>query len=138
LVSQQVINWTHSDRRRRIEIPVGVAYGSDPKRVMAVLLEVMHANPDILSEPEPYVLFTGFGNSSLDFEVRAWTNEFALFQIVRSALCVGFEAALRDAGIEIPFPQRDLHIRSVRAALPTDRAAQAPPDPDAGDREAEA
>ena len=138
LVSQQVINWTHSDRRRRIEIPVGVAYGSDPKRVMAVLLEVMQANPDILSEPEPYVLFTGFGNSSLDFEVRAWTNEFALFQIVRSALCVGFEAALRDAGIEIPFPQRDLHIRSVRAALPTDRAAQAPPDPDAGDREAEA
>jgi small-conductance mechanosensitive channel len=116
LVSEQVINWTHSNRRRRLEIPVGVAYGSDPKRVMAVLLEVMEANPGILPDPEPYVLFTGFGDSSLNFEGRAWTDEFDLFQRVRSELCVGFEEALRQAGIQIPFPQRDLHIRSLPAA----------------------
>jgi len=81
-----------------------------------VLLEVMKANPRILPEPEPYVLFTGFGDSSLNFEGRAWTDEFDLFQRVRSELCVGFEASLREAGIQIPFPQRDLHIRSLPAA----------------------
>ena len=113
LVSEQVINWTHSDRRRRMEIPVGVAYGSKPKQVIELLLETSKANPDVLDEPEPFVLFMGFGDSSLDFEVRAWTDRFEFFQRVRSELCVAFEASLRAAGIQIPFPQRDLHIRSV-------------------------
>lgn len=131
LVSEQVINWTHSDRRRRMEIPVGVAYGSDPKQVMAVLLEAMKANPDILPEPEPYVLFLGFGDSSLDFEVRAWTGKFEFFLRVRSELCVGFEASLREAGIQIPFPQRDLHIRSVSTAQADAPAAR--PDPGRAD-----
>ncbi len=119
LVSEEVINWTHSNRRRRLEVPVGVAYGSDPKRVMAVLLEAMKANPRILPDPEPYVLFTGFGDSALNFEGRAWTDEFDLFQRVRSELCVGFEGALREAGIQIPFPQRDLHIQSLPGAQPS-------------------
>jgi small-conductance mechanosensitive channel len=66
----------------------------------------------------------GFGDSSLDFEVRAWTGRFEFFQRVRSALCVEFESALRAAGIQIPFPQRDLHIRSVTAAQ-----TDAPPTP---------
>jgi len=115
LVSQQVINWTHSDQRRRLEIPVGVAYGTNPKRVMSILLEVMKAHSDVLEEPEPYVLFKGFGDSSLDFEVRGWTDQFDFYQRVRSDLCVQFESALGVAGIQIPFPQRDLHIRSVTA-----------------------
>ncbi|HEY5657274.1 MAG TPA: mechanosensitive ion channel domain-containing protein [Myxococcota bacterium] len=128
LVSEQVINWTHSDRRRRIEIPVGVAYGSNPKRVMEVLLEVARGNANVMRDPEPYILFMGFGDSSLDFEVRAWTQEFDFFQRVRSELCVGFEAALREAGIVIPFPQRDLHIRSVAASQGEAAAPQpAPP-----------
>jgi small-conductance mechanosensitive channel len=112
LVSEQVTNWTHSDHRRRIEIPVGVAYGSRPERVMAVLLEVAKAHPHILPGPEPETLFTGFGDSSLDFELRAWTNQFDSFLRVRSDLCVGIEAALAEAGITIPFPQRDLHIKT--------------------------
>jgi small-conductance mechanosensitive channel len=127
LVSEQVINWTHSDRRRRMEIPVGVAYGSDPKQVMDVLLETSKANPDVLQEPEPYVLFMGFGDSSLDFEVRAWTGNFDFFLRVRSELCVAFEASLRAVGIQIPFPQRDLHIRSVSTAQADATATR--PDP---------
>ncbi|MCZ6713872.1 MAG: mechanosensitive ion channel [Deltaproteobacteria bacterium] len=112
LISEQVTNWTHSDHRRRIEIPVGVAYGSRPERVMAVLLEVAKSHPQILPGPEPEILFTGFGDSSLDFELRAWTNQFDSFLRVRSDLCVGIEAALAEAGITIPFPQRDLHIKT--------------------------
>ena len=85
-------------------------------QVMAVLLEAAKGNPDVLQDPEPFVLFMGFGDSSLDFEVRAWTGKFEFFQRVRSELCVEFEASLRAAGIQIPFPQRDLHIRSVATA----------------------
>jgi small-conductance mechanosensitive channel len=148
LVSAQVINWTHSDQRRRLEIPVGVAYGTTPKRVIEVLLEVMNADSDLLTDPEPYVLFTGFGESSLDFEARAWTDKFDAFLRVRSKLCVDIEAALGVAGITIPFPQRDLHIRSVTAGETSESAvakskptktsqsevpaADSPPDGDAG------
>jgi small-conductance mechanosensitive channel len=124
LISERVINWTHSDRLRRVDLPIGVAYGSDPKRVIAVLLEVAKSHPDVLSSPEPTVLFMGFGESSLDFELRAWTDEFQSFLDVRSSLGVGALEALRRAGIEIPFPQRDLHIRSV--AAPASATARAP------------
>jgi small-conductance mechanosensitive channel len=133
LVSAQVVNWTLSDRRRRMEIPVGVAYGSNPQQVMTLLLETTKANPEVLEDPEPYVLFMGFGASSLDFEVRAWTGRFELFQRVRSALCVEFESALRAANIQIPFPQRDLHIRSVSTAQVSESAARSGPTEAASD-----
>jgi small-conductance mechanosensitive channel len=121
LVSGQVTNWTHSDRRRRLEIPVGVSYGSDPQKVMAVLLEVAKTDDRLLTDPGPYVLFMGFGESSLDFELRAWTIEFDSFLSIRSGLCVAVEAALRAEGITIPFPQRDLHVKTVAAvATPAD------------------
>jgi small-conductance mechanosensitive channel len=126
LVSGQVTNWTHSDRRRRMEIPVGVAYGSDPKKVMAVLLEVAKVDERLLSDPEPYVLFMGFGESSLDFELRAWTVEFDSFLSVRSGLCVAVESALRAEGITIPFPQRDLHVKTI-AAGGAPKESPAPP-----------
>jgi small-conductance mechanosensitive channel len=133
LVSAQVVNWTLSDRRRRMEIPVGVAYGSDTQRVMTLLVEATKANPDVLEDPEPYILFLGFGASSLDFEVRAWTGKFEFFQRVRSALCVEFESVLRAAGIQIPFPQRDLHIRSVSTAQVGESAARSGPTEAASD-----
>jgi small-conductance mechanosensitive channel len=134
LVSGQVTNWTHSDRRRRMEIPVGVAYGSDPQKVMAVLLEVAKADDRLLADPEPYVLFMGFGESSLDFELRAWTIEFDSFLRVRSGLCTAVEAALRAEGITIPFPQRDLHVKTVAAAGTSTEAPTPPPrgDEDSG------
>ncbi len=131
LVSGQVTNWTHSDRRRRMEIPVGVAYGSDPQKVMSVLLEVAKADDRLLTDPEPYVLFMGFGESSLDFELRAWTVEFDSFLRVRSGLCTEVEAALRAEGITIPFPQRDLHVKTVAAAgTPTEAPTPPPRDED--------
>jgi small-conductance mechanosensitive channel len=110
---------------------------------MTTLLDAMKANPDVLEDPEPYVLFMGFGDSSLDFEVRAWTDEFDFFQRVRSTACVDFEAALRRAGIVIPFPQRDLHIHAVQpgasktsgssaAKAGDDEIPQHPPPPDSG------
>jgi small-conductance mechanosensitive channel len=122
LISEQVTNWTRSDRRRRVEINVGVAYGSDHQQVMDILLGVANRGDGLLDEPQPYILFVGFGESSLDFEVRAWTDEFDRFTRVQSALTVQILEALDEAGIEIPFPQRDLHIRSIEAPTEEDKA----------------
>ena len=111
LISAEVINWTLSDERRRMELPVGVAYGTDPKMVIDLLIEVAEGHPDVLDDPEPAALFLGFGDSSLDFQLRAWTRDDHVR--VSSELLVAINSALADAGIEIPFPQRDLHLRSV-------------------------
>jgi small-conductance mechanosensitive channel len=115
LISNEIFNWTLSDSRRRLEIPVGVAYGTDPGRVLELLVEAAGTVPLALAEPAPYALFTGFGDSSLDFELRAW----CLFDdslSTQTALRVAIVRALAEAGIEIPFPQRDLHLRSVTDA----------------------
>jgi len=74
---------------------------------------VARSHPQVLSEPAPEVLFLGFGESSLDFQIRAWTASFARWLTIRSEITLATSRALREAGIEIPFPQRDLHLRSV-------------------------
>jgi len=112
-ISVQFVNWTLSDRQRRLSLPVGVAYGTDPERVIGILVEVAAADPDILDHPGLQALFLGFGESSLDFELRAWTGRFESWRQVQSNLAVAIHRALKEAGIEIPFPQRDLHLRSV-------------------------
>jgi potassium efflux system protein len=112
LISEKLMNWTLSDPWRRIEIAVGVAYGSDLKKVMEVLLAVAGADPNVLKDPPPAVVFQGFGESSLNFALRVWT----LVQVnldTRSRLSIALAQALREAGIEIPFPQRDLNLKSV-------------------------
>ena len=97
-------------------------YGTDPKRVLELLLAVARDSPRVLSHPEPIALFTGFGDSSLDFILRVWSATFDESIRLRSAIAVDVNDALKAAGIEIPFPQRDLHVRSVapdaRAATP--------------------
>jgi small-conductance mechanosensitive channel len=113
LISDQVVNWTLSDRQRRVDVKVGVKYGTDPERVLALLLQVAAADERILDRPEPDALFLGFGDSSLDFQLRAWTAHYAVWMQIRSDLNVSVNRALKEAGIEIPFPQRDLHLRSV-------------------------
>jgi small-conductance mechanosensitive channel len=110
-ISSEVINWTLSDNRRRMEIPVGVAYGTDPGRVIELFVGLARDHPDVLDDPESKVIFTGFGASSLDFELRAWTS--GDFIAVSSDLRVGINRALAEAGIVIPFPQQDLHLRTV-------------------------
>jgi small-conductance mechanosensitive channel len=117
LISEQVVNWTLSDRERRVEVRVGVAYGTDPTRVLALLLEVAAKHPDLLQRPEPTALFLGFGDSSLDFELRAWTGNSGEWMRIRSEITVAINAAIVEAGIEIPFPQRDLHLKSVKPEL---------------------
>jgi small-conductance mechanosensitive channel len=110
LVSDQVTNWTLSDRMRRIDLDVGVGYGADPQHVVTLLGEVTRANPGVLPDPPPVVLFLGFGDSSLNFQVRAWTARFEEWVRTRSELGLAVHAALKEAGVEIPFPQRDVHI----------------------------
>ena len=116
LLSEKLINWTLSDMDRRIDVNVGVAYGTDPKRVLELLMEVTKATPGIATEPVPAILFVGFGASSLDFAIRAWTNNFGDWVKIRSDLTLRVYDALKQAGIEIPFPQQDVHVRTVAPA----------------------
>ena len=111
LVSDKVTNWTLSDHRRRIDIPVGVAYGTPPEKVADVLLGVARAHAHVVAEPGPVVLFQGFGDSALQFELRVWTGHFDRWLETRSELTTGGYAALRAAAIEIPFPQREVRLR---------------------------
>ncbi len=125
LISEAVTNWTMSDEQRRIDIPVGVAYGTDPKTVLELLRKAAVGYPDVLTDPEPKGIFTGFGNNSLDFELRAWTSSEA-FVALRSDLMVQVHTALIEANIEIPFPQRDLHLRTVDKDAAAELAGDTP------------
>jgi small-conductance mechanosensitive channel len=114
LISSAVTNWTLSDRLYRIEVPVGVAYGTDPERVVALLLDAVRSDDQLLTEPAPQALFKGFGDSSLDFVVRAWTDQgYDNAMSLTSRLGIAVHRTLYEAGIAIPFPQRDLHVVSV-------------------------
>jgi small-conductance mechanosensitive channel len=116
LLSEKLINWTLSDMDRRIDVNVGVAYGSDARQVLELLMRVTRSTEGVADEPAPNVLFAGFGASSLDFGIRAWTNNFGDWVKIRSDLTVRVYEALGEAGIEIPFPQQDLHLRSISSS----------------------
>jgi small-conductance mechanosensitive channel len=118
LVSEHVINWTLSNDQRRIELKVGVAYGNDPTAVIAVLEGAAKTVHDILEQPPVRALFAGFGESSLDFTLWAWTDRQDSFAAVRSELAVAVYDALQAARIEIPFPQREMRVRPVAADAP--------------------
>jgi small-conductance mechanosensitive channel len=112
-IDSSVINWTYGDPRVRFRIPVGVAYGSDVEKVRRTLIEVAEENRHVLDEPPPDVFFAAFGDSSLNFDLVVWSDEMSYRpERFRSDLNFAIERKLREAGIQIPFPQRDLHIRS--------------------------
>jgi small-conductance mechanosensitive channel len=113
LVSEPVVNWTLSNYTARCIIPVGVAYGTDIGRVIQILEGVGKGHPEVLTDPAPYALFTGFGDSSLDFELRVWVASINNRLEVKSDLGKAIALRFQEEGIEIPFPQRDLHLRSV-------------------------
>ena len=113
LLADKVTNWTLTDQNRRVDVDLGVAYGSDVTRVMQLLQETTRTTPGIADDPAPAVLFTGFGASSLDFAIRAWTHQFDDWSTIRSELMSRLYAALAGADIEIPFPQQDVHVRTV-------------------------
>jgi len=114
LISQSVINWSLEDPKTRIHVGVGVAYGTDPHRVEELLIGVAKAHPQVLDVPPPRVWFQDFGASSLDFVLLCWVRNPATTGLrgLRSELRFAITDAFTQAGIEIPFPQRDLHIRS--------------------------
>jgi small-conductance mechanosensitive channel len=117
--TQRVTNWTANDRRVRVSLPVGTSYSSDPEQVRKLLLAAAREHADVLSDPAPDVVFTGFGDSSLNFDLRIWTTgQLRTPQILRSDLYFAVFRIFKEQGIEIPFPQRDLHLRSVSMPIP--------------------
>lgn len=117
LLSEKLTNWTLLDMSRRIDIDLGVGYGSEPSQVIALLTKVTTDTPHVARSPAPVVLFTGLGASSLNFGIRAWTYDFENWTGIRSELMTRVHAALREAGIEMPFPQQDVHVRSMSAEV---------------------
>lgn len=116
-LEEEVINWSYENPVSRVRIPVGVAYGSDISLVKEVLLQATHGHAAVLPHPEPIIFFLGFGDSSLDFELRVWIDEPVAQYRVKSDLFFRIEELFRAHQIEIPFPQRDLHVRSGRLPL---------------------
>jgi potassium-dependent mechanosensitive channel len=112
-VTGQLINWTLSDAVLRLEIPIGIAYRSDTDLAVEVLRRVARQSRRVLSDPAPEVLFLGFGDSSLSFELRVFIRTVAHLMPARHELHMSIDKAFREAGIEIAFPQQDLHVRSL-------------------------
>jgi small-conductance mechanosensitive channel len=112
-INSRVINWSHNNKQVRLNFPVGVSYNEDPVKIRKLLTEVAIANPGILSSPKPYILFDGFGDSSLNFNVLVWTSEFIdRPKILRSELYYEIFAKFKEHNVEIPFPQQDIHLKS--------------------------
>ena len=111
-LESEVINWSHGNPVSRIRLPVGVAYSADPQAVRAALLEACQSNQEILTAPAPQVFFLGFGDNAFNFQLLVWIAQPSRQLVIKSDLYFAIEACLRQHGIEIPFPQRDLHIRS--------------------------
>ena len=112
-ISSKVINWSHNDSNVRFRIPVGVSYNEDPEKIKEILLKVADDNPHVLKRPEPTVLFDEFGDSSLNFMLAVWTSSHTNRpNVLRSELYYDIFERFKQEGVEIPFPQRDLHIKS--------------------------
>jgi len=124
-ISHAVTNWSHGDPRVRIRMALGVAYGTDTGKLRQLMLEVAKEHPSVLAEPSPELFFSGFGDSSLNFELAVWTAQMSSKpRRFRSELYYAIEKKLRENGVEIPFPQRDLHLRSGSLIVPA--TAKAP------------
>ncbi|WP_321494361.1 mechanosensitive ion channel domain-containing protein [uncultured Desulfobacter sp.] len=112
LISNQVINWSFKDKRIRRKISVGVAYGSDVELVRTILLQIAADAPHVLRYPRPDVIFTDFGDSALNFVLRLWTDIDHML-VVDTDVRFRIDKNFRENNIEISFPQRDIHIRSI-------------------------
>lgn len=111
-VNDTIINWSQMDYNTRFSVKVGVAYGSDTKLVTKILLECVNSKPNISAQPKPFVRFNDFGDSSLDFQVYFWVRESFFVENTKSEIRYAIDDAFRKHGVQIPFPQRDLHIKS--------------------------
>ena len=111
LVNDNLVNWSYADRRSRISVPVGVAYNSDVDLVTHTLLRAAEGVNHVLVDPKPGVQFLGFGESSLDFRLLVWTDRPRRHPQIKSEIRYRIRRLFQEAGVEIPFPQRDLHVR---------------------------
>jgi potassium efflux system protein len=102
LVSDKVTNWTLSDQRRRIDLPVGVDYGEEPQKLIELMVAVARAHPGVMQDPAPQAFFTGYGERSINFELRAWTDQFSNSGRIRSDLAVALHNAIQEAGMTFP------------------------------------
>jgi len=112
LLSQHLINWTLTDKNRRVELFIGVAYGSDADKVKEILLQVMDRE-SIQKVPAPAVYLQDFADSAVEFRLLFWVADINTWIIVRSEIMTSIYKAFAENGIEIPFPQRDLHVKSM-------------------------
>jgi small-conductance mechanosensitive channel len=121
LVQKKFINWSYNKEPVRIDIPVGVAYGSDLEKVSAALVDAARAVQEVLPQPEPRPHFRGFGDSSLDFEIRVWISEPHKHPQIRSKVNFQIYRFFSERGIEIPYPQRDMRLRAGSVRVSRDR-----------------
>jgi len=125
LISGAVMNMTHGDLMGRVIAPVGVAYGSDTRKVEKVLLEILRAHPMVLRRPPPSVVFKGFGADSLDFEARGFLRDVNWILSTHSDLNFEIEKRFREEGIEIPFKQTDVNLRNPETLVEAFKVAAA-------------
>jgi small-conductance mechanosensitive channel len=119
-ISSKVINWSYNDRNVRFNIPIGVSYKEDPENVKKILLEIAADIEGVLKRPAPEVLFSEMGDSSINFVLRVWTDEYINKPLIlKSLLYFEIFKRFKKAGIEIPFPQRDLHIKNTDFKIQT-------------------
>lgn len=112
LVSENLTNWSSNDTATRFSIKVGVAYGSDVKLVEKLLSETAWKHSKVITNPSPIILFKDFGESSLDFELIFWSNQLFIIEQIKSEIRFMIDDAFRENNIQIPFPQRDIHVKS--------------------------
>jgi small-conductance mechanosensitive channel len=112
LITQQVVNWSYSNEQVRLKIPIGISYNSDPKKAIELCFEAAQESKRILKEPKTNVLMKGFGDSSVDLEMRIWINDPQNgVSNIKSEVLLNVWDKFHEHGIEIPYPQRDLHIK---------------------------
>lgn len=119
LITEKVTNWTLSNQLRRIDLPVGINYGAAPVDVIKVLEKVAMSNPNILQNPAPQGLLVGYGDSSINFELRVWTDQFDDWPRIRSQLAIAVYDAVYAAGLAFPFPQREVRLLRDTEGGPT-------------------
>jgi small-conductance mechanosensitive channel len=123
-VNESVINWTQNNRLARFRVSVGVAYGSDTELVKNILLDVAKAHKDVVATPHPMVHFVGFGDSALNFDLIFFSKQLFRIELVKSDLRFAIDREFREHKVTIPFPQRDLHVKSSFIPTSTDNSPQ--------------
>lgn len=120
-ITENVVNWSHNNERVRFKVDIRVAYGTDIDKVISVFEEAMMKNEKILDYPQPYVRFTNFGESSLEFDLIFWTMDTFRVENTKSNLRRAVYQSLKENEIIIPFPQRDIHIKGLEQILTNEK-----------------